>query len=706
MSSKPTTTTTRADEQLVFNTRLVEPLLKFFEASHGREALEDAVRASGLTMEQLADPDLWISAGAVNRLNRLLVDRSGNPMLTYEAGLAMISPEYAGPTYYVIRALGSPKLVYSQLPALAKPLTKITNWDIQELSRSHAVVRFEIAEGHSDDELFCLNRQGALVGIPKGLGLPPARVEHPKCIHRGDPYCEYHVSWQAPDLTLRIAGVVALLGAAAILIAVITGGLPRDALIALPGILALWSTYATWSFWSLAQKGSASAVEQVRTTQRQMDADYQRYRDLATITSIDQLTREHTQVDTLIGTALEEVTRTLGYQRAVFMTLDAADGVLRYADSVGYPEALIPTVSRWEAALEHPSDDQRFLGNIARQREGTLVVDLTAYRAVVSERTRQLLDTLGTQAFMAMPVVVRDEVIGLVVVEHAGQGKPLTKHDLELLGRLAHMLGLALDNARKVQDLQQRRRELEAALLLAQKYSQYLPATVVDRLREDPRLALELGGEPIRATVLFSDIKGFTQWAKDRDPTTVVSTLNRYFAAMDDVIAATGGILDKRMGDGLMVVFLHPTGMSTDVYEPPNDDAGPSPEDWPRHPACRAIDCALRMQLAVDALTADPAMADFPDLRIRIGVAHGDLVAGNLGSRHRLEYTVIGDVVNVASRLESICPPGGVITTRATQLCASDGGFVSEPFGEQELEGREGSVELVRVSRPSAPDEA
>ncbi len=694
----------RADEQPVLSTQLVASVLTYVEKRYGRETLEAAVDDAGLSMAELEAKDHWVSSNAVRRLNHAMVEHSGNPMLLYDAGLALIDPEYIGGLYYAVRTLGSPALVYRQLPALNRPLSKITNWEIAEINRGRAVINFHVSEGHSDDEHFCLNRKGALAGIPKGLGLPPAQVEHPVCLHRGGDHCEYHVSWQAPDMILRSVTALVLLAAAITGGSMLMGWISPAFLPALLGLLLALATYAALSLRHQYQAAAASTAAYLQSNQRRSEAEYQRYRDLATLTKIDRLTRQQLQVDDLIATALEEITNTLGYERVLFMSLDERDRVLRHAHSVGYPPALLELVSAWEAALDHPSEDARFLGNIARRQEGTLVEDIGSYREAASPETRALLDALGTRAFMAMPVTIRDQVLGLVIVEQAESSRVLSRQDLELLGQLAHLLGLALDNARKVEALQTRTRELEAALLLAQKYSQYLPGPVVERLREDPSLALELGGEPIRATVLFSDIKGFTQWAKDREPSVVVRTLNRYFAAMDEVIASTGGILDKRMGDGLMVVFLHATGQDTDCYEPDVD--GPRGAADPlRHPACRAVDCALQMQEAVAELVQDPVMADFPGLRIRIGVAHGDLVAGNLGSHHRLEYTVIGDVVNVASRLEALCPPGAVLTTRATQLCATGAPVRAEPFGEHELKGREGAVELVRL-RPAEHDEA
>ena len=164
-------------------------------------------------------------------------------------------------------------------------------------------------------------------------------------------------------------------------------------------------------------------------------------------------------------------------------------------------------------------------------------------------------------------------------------------------------------------------------------YRKYLSAAVADFVMSRPE-AMGLGGVRRTASVMFVDIRDFTPFAEKERPERVVEILNTVFSELVAIVFARGGTLDKFLGDGLMAVFGVPQ---------PLDDA---PE--------RAVLAALDMQARIHALNEAHA-ADMPRLRIGVGIAHGDVVAGNVGSADRMEFTVIGDTVNFASRLQGLC---------------------------------------------------
>lgn len=163
-------------------------------------------------------------------------------------------------------------------------------------------------------------------------------------------------------------------------------------------------------------------------------------------------------------------------------------------------------------------------------------------------------------------------------------------------------------------------------------FSKYVPDTVVDELIEKPDL-LKLGGAEQELTILFSDLAGFTSISEKVPPATLVSLLNEYLTAMTGIILAEGGIIDKYLGDAIMAEFGAPI---------PTDDH-----------ADRALTAALKMQHRMEILNAGWAARKFPALSCRIGINTGRVVVGNMGSDQVFDYTVIGDDVNLASRLES-----------------------------------------------------
>ena len=144
---------------------------------------------------------------------------------------------------------------------------------------------------------------------------------------------------------------------------------------------------------------------------------------------------------------------------------------------------------------------------------------------------------------------------------------------------------------------------------------------------------------------MFSDLKGFTRPSEEMDPQKLVAFLNVYMSAMTEIIIEHGGSIDKFMGDGIMAVF---------------NTAGVHVE--------QALLAGIKMQQQLESLryewrTNRPELAS---LQMRIGINTGDVVAGNIGSETRMDYTLVGDNVNVAARLESACIPGELLLSEAS----------------------------------------
>lgn len=166
---------------------------------------------------------------------------------------------------------------------------------------------------------------------------------------------------------------------------------------------------------------------------------------------------------------------------------------------------------------------------------------------------------------------------------------------------------------------------------LKSNFSRYVSQYVMDEiLSEKPQLNLQ--GERKKITVLFSDIRHFTQISENMSPENVVSLLNEYFEVMLKVIFKHHGTIDKFMGDGIMVEFGAPL----------NDN----------EQEVHAVRCGLEMLEALKKLNIKFSQEDRPTLNIGIGIHSGYAIMGNIGSETRMEYTAIGDCVNVASRLE------------------------------------------------------
>jgi adenylate cyclase len=161
-------------------------------------------------------------------------------------------------------------------------------------------------------------------------------------------------------------------------------------------------------------------------------------------------------------------------------------------------------------------------------------------------------------------------------------------------------------------------------------FGKYMTAAVMNHLLDGK---VSLGGQSLPVTVLFSDIRGFTSISEQMDPQQLVALLNEYFTEMVNIVMNEGGVVDKYIGDAIMAVFGAPV---------------PKPDD-----AVNAVRAAVKMRRALADLNERLVARGQPALRTGIGIHTGEVVAGNIGSERRMEYTVIGDAVNLASRLES-----------------------------------------------------
>jgi adenylate cyclase len=180
--------------------------------------------------------------------------------------------------------------------------------------------------------------------------------------------------------------------------------------------------------------------------------------------------------------------------------------------------------------------------------------------------------------------------------------------------------------------------------LLRTLFGRYVSQEVATEIVADPGRHLKLGGEKREVTILFGDLRGFTPLAEQLDPQDAVDILNVYLSHVIDIVFEYRGTLDKFRGDGFMAFFGAPVGR----------------EDDPSN----AVRCALAMQDRLKTIT----FANFPDLHLHmgIGINTGTVIAGNIGSERRTDYTVIGNEVNVAQRFESNAGPGQTLITGST----------------------------------------
>lgn len=211
---------------------------------------------------------------------------------------------------------------------------------------------------------------------------------------------------------------------------------------------------------------------------------------------------------------------------------------------------------------------------------------------------------------------------------------------------------------------------------LIETLKRYFPERVFSKIERDPT-KLKVEGERRWVTILFGDLSGFTALTEElKGPEEIVTVINRYFSRMLEIVDKYGGDLDKLVGDAIMVLFGAPVAHRDDPF--------------------RAVSAALDMIKAVSELGSVDTPDGRVDINMSIGINTGEVVALNMGSDNRMEYTVMGDVVNTTSRLEGIANPGEVIISESTYNEVKDE-IECEKLEEVTLKGKKEPIQIYRA---------
>ncbi len=313
---------------------------------------------------------------------------------------------------------------------------------------------------------------------------------------------------------------------------------------------------------------------------------------------------------------------------------------------------------------------------------GTIVRKALDGREAVLTRDARL-DFAGSDSIISAnirsaicaPLLVQGSAIGLILLDSPGRDQ-FSERDRDLIVAIANFAAVAIERARLTE-------ELRAQGQLRQNLERFLSPNVAQALA---RYVAQHGklweAQEQIVSVLFADVKGFTSLSERMTPREVQDLLNEYLHEMTDVIFRYNGTVDKYIGDGIMAVFGAPR-----LPDEPVDSGH----------AGRAVAAALEMQAAQQRLVSKwEASKAFS---IRIGVNTGAAYTGFFGTRHRLEYTAIGDTVNTASRLEGQAEPGGVLIGEDTAQLV-DALFRLQEMGELQLKGRQQRVRAFKVLSP------
>jgi adenylate cyclase len=274
----------------------------------------------------------------------------------------------------------------------------------------------------------------------------------------------------------------------------------------------------------------------------------------------------------------------------------------------------------------------------------------------------------GIRSTMTVPLLYEDTLLGIIHLDSQIAAGAFSEKDLHLLNGFARQAAISLEHSHLIE-----RRKQDA--LNREQLGRLLAPHLVNDVLEG-KAELRKGGDIKTASVMFCDIRGFTSMSEQYRPQDIVVMLNEYFEIMVDVIFNRGGTLDKFIGDEIMAIWGAP-------FSRPDD-------------AQQAVWTAIEMQQALCEFNETRENEGQVPIHAGIGLNTGTVVAGYMGSTRSMSYTVVGDVVNTASRICSLAGPGEVVISKDTLLLMGDT-IRTEAMPPAKVKGKREPIEVFRV---------
>jgi adenylate cyclase len=359
-------------------------------------------------------------------------------------------------------------------------------------------------------------------------------------------------------------------------------------------------------------------------------------------------------VDAVAERVLELVLQIEGVERGYAMLLDEQGNFL-------------PALVRYRGQQETTAAPQMILSqSIIRQ-----VMDCGSPIVVEDAKADARFHASGSVALsgihsaMCAPLRSQEHLYGLLYVDNLSKSGMFSQEDLNVFAVIAAQAGLTIDHVRA-------RQEVAKRILQQTALERFLSPGVAQKIVSEAA-NLRLGGETQEVTVLFADIRGFTRMAESLEPRQVVEMLNEHFNGLTEVIFRNEGTLDKYLGDGVMCLFGAPFSKEQD--------------------ALRAVETAIGMQQLVEEMNRGTSRSP---LSIGIGINTGPVIVGYIGASRRLDYTAIGDTVNVAARLTERAQPNQILISPSTHAQISSH-LPARRLEPMQLKGKANPIDVYEI---------
>jgi len=450
------------DNLPLYNSRIISTFIEYIQDAYPEINIDEILNYAGIAKYELEDVGHWLTQHQHNRFHEILARTTNNPKLAREAGRYIARSQSPGILRQYVAGFLKPSIAYWMLAKVASNLSRHITLKIKKLSSNKIEITATLKPGIKEEPFQCENRIGMFESMAQIFTKEYANVEQPNCIHRGDKYCRYIVTWKEPPSMKckQIAIYSSLLGVLAF--SALFFFLPTIHWIIIVLSSALFLSGIFFYSSHLERKELADNIEsQGNAADLLIKEINTRYNESLLIQEIGQATSSILDIDKLLRYAMETLEKRLDFDRGMIMLTNKKRNRLIYTVGYGYNPELEEFLKEIDFHLDNPHSKGEFVVAF-REQKPFLVNDVKEIERHLSKRTLEFAKKMGTHSFICVPIVYEGKSEGVLAVDNLQTKKPFSQSDLSLLMGIAPQIGISINNARAYKVIQEREERFRA----------------------------------------------------------------------------------------------------------------------------------------------------------------------------------------------------------------------------------------------------
>jgi class 3 adenylate cyclase len=632
-----------------YSAKILKAYIDYLTEFHGEEFTRKMFYEAGIDLAYAKNENNWVSEAFFDTFYQLLDAQERLPRdWAYQIQKYSNNPKHFTIFHATLSFILTPKRLYHLIAGITSRFNKVDSFELKQVGKSQFVGTFKSRRETPFIRHIVDGWLGYLETVPCIIGELPATVE---VVEEGGRFI-YSIQLQQRQ---RRPWLFALTFLHAVLFMVL-GVLSFRENFSMGSHITPWFYLVVVTFLTnvlLYVRKLIQLHNDALTGLRTNIEDYERrYMELFESKKKIALKNIHTQVLRKISTfalkthklthlvdfTLKQTLSNLNFSRALVMLISEDGNTLEVSGLRGFEKKLHKNILNSLALdMKSPKRDPLLFHNLIYQKTPVVIHDVVKYKEKLLETNKEIVELLGVEQFIVSPLFDGGNKYGLLVLDREKKKGMLTEDDLRTSQGISNQLSISISHFYTQERLSRTRDNLKDSLETTRKIAQFVPKQLVRSIQSTSFDELYVTYEFSTSTVAFIDIAGYSTLAELLSPLETVEFLNQIFLMMDPIVEKYEGDIDKRIGDCAMVVFP----MSKH-------------HDWEKRSSWRAMQCLWEIKRVLENFSFKGRDTSIRKIEFHIGAATGPLIHANIGSPLRLEHTVLGDTVNVASRLEHL----------------------------------------------------